>query len=74
VLAPVAGIRGGITRGVTNFGAVFINNATREIVRLKTGEGHSGWILRSVKGREAVLEKNRRTVVLELPPPAGEQK
>ena len=53
--------------------AVFINNATRDTVRLRTGEGHDGWILRSVQSREAVLEKNSRTAIFELPSP-GDRK
>jgi general secretion pathway protein N len=64
----------GIVAGTADGFAVFISNSTRDIVRLKTGEGHEGWILRSVQGREAVLEKNRRTAVLGLPPPTGDQK
>lgn len=47
--------------------AVFINTKTQDTVRLRTGEGHGGWILQSVKRREAVLENNRRTAVLSLP-------
>ncbi len=64
----------GIVAGSTDGFAVFINNATRDIVRLKTGEGHEGWILRAVHGREVVLEKDRHTAVIALPPPAGDQK
>ena len=64
----------GIVAGPSDGFAVFINNSTRDIVRLKTGEGHEGWILRSVQGREAVLEKNQHSAVFELPPPAGDQK
>jgi len=52
--------------------AVFVDQATRGIVRLRTGEDYSGWILRSVKGREATLEKGRNSVLLTLPAP-GEQ-
>jgi general secretion pathway protein N len=64
----------GIVSGSTDGIAVFVNQATRDIIRLRTGEGHDGWILRSVDGREAVLEKNRRTAVIALPAPAGELK
>jgi hypothetical protein len=52
--------------------AIFVDEGTRTIVRLRTGEDHSGWVLRSVKGREATLQKGRETVLLALPPP-GEQ-
>jgi general secretion pathway protein N len=52
--------------------AIFVDQATRGIVRLRAGEDYAGWILRSVKGREATLEKGRETILLALPAP-GEQ-
>ena len=64
----------GIVAGDSEGFAVFINTTTHDIIRLKTGEGEDGWILRSVKGREAVLENNQRTKVLELPPITGVSK
>jgi general secretion pathway protein N len=53
--------------------AVFLDKTTQEIVRLKTGEGQDGWILQSVKDREAVLTNDNRTAVMRLPSPTGEQ-
>jgi hypothetical protein len=53
--------------------AILMKATTNETVRLKMGEGEDGWILRSVSGREAILEKNDRTEVLELPPITGTQ-
>ena len=64
----------GIVEGAGQGYAVFINTGTHDIIRLKTGEGQDGWILRSVKGRKAVLEKNNKTAVVELPPLIGGQK
>lgn len=61
----------GIVEGNGEGYAVFINTTTHDIVRLKTGEGEDGWVLRSVSGREAVLERNDHTEVLELPPLTG---
>jgi hypothetical protein len=52
---------------------IFLNPATRDIVRLLLGEDHEGWALRSVKTHEATLVKDRERVVLELPPPGGDQ-
>jgi general secretion pathway protein N len=49
--------------------AIFVDQATREVVRLRTNEGHSGWILRSIQGREATLEKTPFTAVLTIPSP-----
>jgi general secretion pathway protein N len=54
--------------------AVFLNNATHAVIRLKTGEDEDGWILRSVAEREAVLEKNDRTAVVRLPSRSGGQR
>lgn len=48
---------------------VFLDPATHNFVRLKIGEGHGGWILRSVKSREATLEKAQRKETLRLPTP-----
>jgi hypothetical protein len=51
---------------------VFMEAASRNIVRLRVGDDHQGWVLRSIKGREATLAKDSETAVLELPPPGGE--
>jgi hypothetical protein len=48
---------------------VFLNLATRTVLRLKMGEGHEGWVLRGIQRREVTLEKGRQTVVLALPLP-----
>jgi hypothetical protein len=49
--------------------AVFIDTATRDAVRLRTGEGHGGWILQSVERRTATLQKGDQTETLALPRP-----
>jgi general secretion pathway protein N len=49
--------------------AIFIDQTTNDVVRLKTGESHSGWTLRSVKGREALFQRNSETLTLVLPAP-----
>ena len=49
--------------------AVFLDQATNNIIRLRTGQDHSGWVLRSVKGREATLQKDQQTTTLTLPVP-----
>jgi general secretion pathway protein N len=53
--------------------AVFLDETTRDVVRLKTGESRGGWVLRSVRRREATLEKDRETMILALPVPATDQ-
>ena len=48
---------------------VFLDQTTNNIVRLRTGEGHAGWILRVVRVREVTLQNGGLTEVLSLPPP-----
>lgn len=51
--------------------AIFLDETTKGIIRLKTGESHSGWILQLIQAREAVMRKEKKTVILALPnPPA----
>lgn len=74
VVSPAAPQRPNLTLvgtvvGSTEGFGVFLDQTTHNIVRLKTGEGHAGWILRSVKAREATLEKERQTETLRLPAP-----
>jgi len=71
---PALDLLGVVVGGGGEGYAVFLNNATRDIVRLKTGEGDNGWILQSVTDREATLEKDHRTEVIRLPSATQEQK
>jgi general secretion pathway protein N len=50
--------------------AVFLDQGDRGIVRLRIGEHHRGWTLRSVQGREAILQRDRETVIFSLAAPA----
>lgn len=49
--------------------AIFMDQSTGKTIRLKVGDGHVGWILRLVRGRETTLEKDHQTVVVKLPLP-----
>jgi hypothetical protein len=51
---------------------IFLDQATKGVIRLRTGQDHDGWILRSVQGREATFGKDQRTAILALPPPGAE--
>jgi hypothetical protein len=53
--------------------AVFVDDTTKNSIRLRTGEEHKGWTLRSVQGREVTLERDRENTVLSLPAPGTEQ-
>ena len=63
LVGAVVGDNGGI--------AIFLDQTTNDVVRLKTGESRAGWTLRSVKGREATLQNDRVTATLVLPAPNG---
>jgi general secretion pathway protein N len=51
--------------------AVFIEQATNNVIRLHTGQDHDGWVLRAVHGREATFEKKERLSTLALPAPGA---
>lgn len=53
----------GAGRGI----GVFLDKTTKVIVRLSTGEGHDGWMLRAVQRHAVILERDRRDVTLALP-------
>jgi general secretion pathway protein N len=61
----------GTVAGENDSVAVFIDNSTRDAVRLRTGEGHSGWVLQSVDRRTVTLQKGGQTETLELPKPGA---
>jgi general secretion pathway protein N len=51
--------------------AVFVEQATENVVKLRLNESHRGWILRSIQGREVTLLKGPKSSVLALAPPGG---
>jgi hypothetical protein len=59
VVGTVTGETGGI--------GLFLDQTTNTIIRLKTGESHSGWVLSAIQGREASFERDHRTATLALP-------
>jgi hypothetical protein len=67
-LLALVGTIAGETEGI----GIFLDDLTRNIVRLKTGEKHGGWLLLGVRGRQATFEKDHRTAVLTLPAPGAE--
>jgi len=48
---------------------IFLDQTSNKIVRLKLGDGHQGWLLRKVIGREVTLQKDGQSVTLGLPAP-----
>lgn len=69
---PQLALVGTVVNAREGFG-IFVDQSTNTVVRLRTGESHKGWILRSVQGREVTLETERETAVLALPAHGAEQ-
>jgi general secretion pathway protein N len=65
---PMLTLVGAIVSETDGF-AVFLDQASNSVVRLRVGQDHDGWVLRAVKSREATLEKNQQTTTLALPAP-----
>jgi hypothetical protein len=47
--------------------ALLLEETTKAVVRLRAGQSHSGWTLRTVKGSEAVLQGYQQTATLVVP-------
>jgi hypothetical protein len=61
LLGTIVGDSGGV--------ALLMEKNSQEAVRLRIGESHLGWVLRSLHGREAMLEKDGRQETVTLPVP-----
>lgn len=68
---PPLSLVGTIAGDDEGFG-IFLDRSAHAALWLKTGQDYRGWTLRSVRGREAVMEKDRQHAVLTLPEP-GQQ-
>ena len=63
-MLTLLGTLAGDSQGV----GIFVNEADKTTLRLRTGEDHEGWVLRSIRGGEATFEKGDRTATLALAP------
>jgi hypothetical protein len=63
-LLTLLGTLAGESQGV----GIFLNETDKTPLRLKTGEDHEGWVLRSIRGGEAIFDKADRTATLTLSP------
>jgi general secretion pathway protein N len=61
----------GVVLGETDGIGIFLDETTKEVVRLRKNEGHDGWVLRRLQGREVTLQKAQSTAVLVIAPPGG---
>ena len=50
---------------------IFVDPTTKAAIRLKIGENYQGWKLRTVQGRQVMLEHDQQTTILSLPQPGA---
>jgi len=48
---------------------LFMDSASKSVVRLKAGENHKGWTLRAVERHQVELARGLDSAVLDIPPP-----
>lgn len=48
---------------------LFMDSASKSVVRLRAGENYKGWMLRAVERRQVELANGLDTAVLDIPPP-----
>ena len=65
---PQLSLVGTISSDEDKFG-IFVDKATKNVLRLRLGEDFQGWTLQSVQGRETTFQKNQLTFVVALPQP-----
>jgi general secretion pathway protein N len=65
---PQLSLLGTVAGGREKIG-LFVDSATKSVVRLKAGEIHKGWTLRDVNPREVELARGLDTAVLSMPSP-----
>ncbi|WP_175345350.1 general secretion pathway protein GspN [Bradyrhizobium sp. ORS 375] len=46
---------------------IFIESSSQTSLRLRIGAAHDGWLLQSLKSRQAVLQKDTETIILMMP-------
>lgn len=52
---------------------LFVDSATKAVVRLKAGDNHKGWTLRAVRRHQVELARGLDSAVLDIPPPDTKQ-
>ena len=63
----------GTVIGTSDRIGVFLDETSKEVIRIRTGASHDGWTLSSVHRRAASFEKNRQETTLKFLPPGSEQ-
>jgi hypothetical protein len=53
---------------------IFVDETSKDVVRIRTGESHAGWTLRSIHRHSANFEKGHQETTLVFPTPGSEQR
>jgi general secretion pathway protein N len=69
---PKLALVGTIASDEEKFG-IFVDQSTKNVLRLKLGEDFQGWKLQAVQARETTFQKNQLTYVVALPQPGLSQ-
>jgi hypothetical protein len=69
---PQLSLVGTILGDEDRFG-IFVDQSTKNVLRLRVGEQFEDWTLKSVQGREAAFQKNHLSFVVALPQPTPAQ-
>lgn len=67
-ILPPLSLVGTIASDDEGFG-IFLDQSTKQALRLKLGEDYQGWRLRMIRGREVTMEKDQQEATLTLPSP-----
>ena len=67
-MRPPLSLVGTIASDDEGFG-IFLDQSTKQALRLKLGEDYQGWRLRMIRGREVTMEKDQQEATLTLPSP-----
>jgi hypothetical protein len=68
---PPLSLVGTIAGDDESFG-IFLDQSTKAALRLKVGDDFQGWKLRTINGREVMMEKDEQGALLTLPRPGSE--
>jgi general secretion pathway protein N len=63
----------GTVLGESDAIGVFLDETSKAVIRIRIGESHEGWTLRSIQKRAANFEKDYQEAILMLPTPGTEQ-
>jgi general secretion pathway protein N len=64
----------GTVIGASDQIGLFVDETSKDVIRIRTGESHAGWTLRSIHRHSASFEKGHQDITLVFPSPGSEQR